>query len=109
MASLRSCSSLNNFIFRLIVSLGATFDVAPQLSAEQVSQGSFSASDLVRFPVKHTAAEAAEGDKAAGVATGTSAAAPATVPVSVRAVVPEVVVLQATRARMLLLNFVFLR
>eukprot|EP01032_Pedospumella_encystans_P016132 gene16132-18416_t len=72
-------------------SLGATHDVAPQLNAEQLSQGSYAASDIVRLPIK----EATESE---GASRATTAAAAA-----------EVVVLCATRARMLLLNFLFIR
>ncbi len=75
-------------------SLGATSEVAPQLSAEQLSQGSYSASDIVRLPTKE--ATTIEGATASTATAAATAAA-------------EVVVLHATRARMLLLNFVFIR
>ena len=72
-------------------SLGATHDVAPQLSAEQLSQGSYGASDIVRLPIK----EATETEDASRATTAAAAA--------------EVVVICATRARMLILNFLFIR
>ena len=82
-----------SFRTSFLSSLGATHDVAPQLGAEQLSQGSYAASDIVRLPIK----EATETEGAPRATTATSVAA------------TEVIALHATRARMLILNFVFIR